>query len=264
MKKLFLVFFSLVSFLRIVAQTTLTEAPNIETKMIDGTSFFLYETLESGKFVAIYFYSTTCYSCREYAPHFNEAYFTFNSNQNNVFFIAIEKYGTNNDVREFNETYNIDVPSVSGINGQGGRIHENFGISITPTTILINHDKQIVEQHIYPPTAENIIEIIQGYGGLTVGLEEFETKNDNSLLVFPNPFFDALNLTFSSEKDGFSSVKIIDTQMNTLFETTIKTTKGKNKSQIDLQNLKDGMYFVSLITPEGNHLTQKVVKKSFR
>ena len=264
MKKLLLTFFALVSFLHLVAQTTLTEAPDIETKTIDGTPFFLYHVLESGKFAAIYFYSTSCYSCREYAPHFNEAYLAFNSNQNNVFFIAIEKYSTNDEVWDFNETYNIEVPSVSGINGKGGRIHENFDIGITPTTILINPDKQIVEQHIYPPTADNIIKIIEEYGGITVDLEEFETKNDNSLLIFPNPFFDVLNLTFSSEKDGFSSIKIIDLLANTIFETTIKTAKGENKSQIDLQKLKIGLYYVSLTTPDGKHLTRKVVKKSFR
>lgn len=259
-KKLFLTFFAFVFVLHVVAQTPLTEAPDIETKTIDGTPFFLYDVLESGKLVAIYFYSTSCYSCREYAPHFNEAYLAFNSNQNNVFFIAIEKYSTNDEVQEFNETYNIEVPSVSGINGQGGRIHENFEIDITPTTILIMPDKQIVEQRIYPPTASNIIEIIEGYGGL-VGMEELEAKNENLLCVFPNPVSNELNLTFLSEKVGSSSIEIRDVHANIAFEKTIKTLEGKNELQSDMQTLKSGLYFISLTTPDGNRLTQKVIKK---
>lgn len=65
----------------------------------------------------------------------------------------------------YDETYGITYPSVSGNEGGGNAVHTAYGISATPTVILIAPDGTIIEQDIFPiPNAQAIITPLESYG----------------------------------------------------------------------------------------------------
>lgn len=64
--------------------------------------------------------------------------------------MGINNAGTNAQCIQFDETYGVHYPSISGVEGGGTAIYNTYGISSTPTFILIAPNHQIIEQDMGP------------------------------------------------------------------------------------------------------------------
>jgi PKD repeat protein len=80
----------------------------------------------------------------------SEAYEYFGCNTADVFVISVNLGESNAACIQFDETYGIEFPCLSGNEGGGTAVNNTYGISAYPTYILIAPDHTIVEQDMWP------------------------------------------------------------------------------------------------------------------
>jgi hypothetical protein len=64
--------------------------------------------------------------------------------------MSVDYGDTDAEVIQYHNTYNLEFPSISGIEGGGNAIFSAYGIPSTPTYILIAPNHEIVEQDMWP------------------------------------------------------------------------------------------------------------------
>jgi predicted outer membrane repeat protein len=85
--------------------------------------------------------------------------------------------------------------------------------------------------------------------------------NPLSLMAYPNPVFDILNIEYDIVKSGMVEIEFYNMAGSKVMSVnTHHTKKGKHKMDIDLGSLPSGVYFCRLITTE-NTLTKKIIKQ---
>lgn len=160
-----LTFFLLLLSTSLYSQCPLEEAVDFKTVDINGDSIHLFELLESEhKYVLIDFFYADCGPCQNSAPSINEAFEYFGCGDFDVAFISISDRDSDSICHIFDETYGVRFTTISGIEGGGTQIANQYEIQAFPTVILIAPDLSIVEQDIYPiPTAGHIINPLEIY-----------------------------------------------------------------------------------------------------
>jgi PKD repeat protein len=165
MKKLLLIVLIFIGISNLKAQCPLTEAVDFTVTDIEGNEINLFSILDNGQYVVIDFFYTTCGPCQITAPKVNEAYLAFGCNNHDVFFMSMDIGDSNAECEEFDETYGVEYPTVSGQEGGGTAICNTYGIGAYPTVILIAPDHSIVEQDIWPiANGAYLISVIEGHG----------------------------------------------------------------------------------------------------
>ncbi len=246
MKQISVLLFSIAFALLLNGQTPLTEAVNFHVKTIEGETIWLFPLLDDYNIVVIDFFSTTCGPCQDYAPDYQEAYEEFGENQSNVFFMGINWGDDNDGVHEFDSIFGLTYPSVSGTQGGGDDVFEDYEVLSYPTVIVITPDHQIVEQYIWPPTAENIISAVIAAGGMYVGVED-QVQVIENLVVYPNPVVQKAFLNFSISYNVNVEYEIVDVLGNNLFSSEKQFfTVGSNVVELPVSGLINGLYFVRL------------------
>lgn len=243
------------------SQTQLQVAENFTVKTVDSHLITLFDVLDENKIVVIDFFSISCGSCLYYAPHFQRAYEAFGSNQGNVFFLSMSLNSSNPQVIEFDNYYGITCPSVSGLDGGANSVFDTYLIGVNPTVIIITPDRQIVEQHVDPPSDENIIEKVIASGGVFVGQEENESIDNQNINIFPNPIINKLNLEFYLSAAQKATISIFDFQGKLLKQKQFLCVKNKNAIEIDFSNFPSSIYFISIESEKGTILKKKVIKQ---
>jgi len=248
---------------KLFSQTTLDTAVNFHVKTIDGEPIFLFDLLDNeNKIVVIDFFSTSCGPCQMYAPEFQISYEDFGENSSNVYFMSINWGSNNQAVREFDSTYNLTFPSVSGTQGGGNSVFNDYNILSYPTVIVIvPEDHLIVNQEIVPPVHDSINNAVIAAGGILVGLKE-KNNTTSELTVFPNPVRDKTTVKFHLQNKSQVSISIFDLLGRAKGSPLQKTySEGDVSIPIDLSYLKDGIYFVNI--SYGNiTLTRKIIKSN--
>jgi len=150
MKKILLFVFIFSLFYNVKAQCPLTEAVDFTATDIHGNSINLFEILDGGQYVLIDFFNTACGPCATIAPYIQESYESFGCNDFDITFIAIDKGNDNASCLEFEELNGIEIPCISGTDGGGTLIHNDFQIPYVPLLILIAPDHSIILQEITP------------------------------------------------------------------------------------------------------------------
>ena len=90
--------------------------------------------------------------------------------------------------------------------------------------------------------------------------EQIELHYDAYIRLAPVPAVDNLQVEFYTSKASKAIIVIYDMSGTTLETYTVQVEKGKNKlSDFDVSNLKEGIYFVTVVTKEGN-FAQKFIK----
>jgi len=80
----------------------------------------------------------------------SEAYELFGCNTANIFIISVNWGDSDAECIAFDQTYGIEFPCISGIEGGGTAINSTYGINAYPTYILIAPNHDIVEQDMWP------------------------------------------------------------------------------------------------------------------
>lgn len=232
------------------AQTPLTEAVDFTVTDLNGGTHTLSDYLDAGLYVCIDFFVYWCGSCAAHAPHFSEAYHMYGCNDGDVIFLSIEYEGTWNQAHDF-ETANAGpnpAPTISGAEGGGLAVHDDYSIQSVPTFILIDPDGNIVEQNISPMNADILDEVLQSYGltQMTCGLPLSSEENDIvSLDVWPNPAADALQV----EACVGTELTLIDL----VGREVVRTIALHNRTFLDLTMVPGGTY---LLRAQNEHATE--------
>lgn len=128
-------------------------APDFKVTDTHGNQHRLYDYLEKGKTVVLDFFFTTCIPCQYYTPQVNLAFKKYGCNKKDVVFIAIDYNDTNDEVIAYDVKYQIEYPSISGTEGGGNAVVNDFNVIGFPTFYVIDSSKKIVME-IDPPTLQ--------------------------------------------------------------------------------------------------------------
>lgn len=149
----------------IKAQCPLTEAVDFTATDVHGHTWNLFELLDSGQYVLIDFFFCSCGPCQDAAPKINESYIYFGCNSGDVNYFAIDTGDDDAACILFDETFGVEYPTISGVEGGGTQICNDYQIPLYPTVILIAPDRTILEQDIWPiPSAQTIIDALEAHG----------------------------------------------------------------------------------------------------
>jgi hypothetical protein len=129
-------------------QVPVDTAIDFTVKDIDGSNIEHFHLLDDEEIVVIDFFSTACSSCARYAPCFQASNEVFGESTGNIFFMSISWGDNNAGVAYFDLIYNPTLHSVSGSQGGGNAVHDDYQVISTPTVILQNSDNEIVEQYM--------------------------------------------------------------------------------------------------------------------
>lgn len=90
-----------------------------------------------------------------------------------------------------------------------------------------------------------------------------EEVNSFKLSVYPNPVIDKATINFQLEKDKKVNIALHDIsgKLVTIFVRNELKSRGNNSIEIDLKDLIQGVYILSIETADGNILTQRVIKQ---
>jgi uncharacterized protein (TIGR02145 family) len=80
--------------------------------------------------------------------------------------------------------------------------------------------------------------------GATAGINDVNTKNDEALLIYPNPFTLCSNIEFESAIPGNASIEIYDNTGKKIVEIQYELQKGTNRFQVS--GLTCGVYFIHI------------------
>jgi len=80
--------------------------------------------------------------------------------------------------------------------------------------------------------------------------------------AYPNPATDFIMLPINSEIDLQTDVNVFDVNGRVVATQTMKLFKGYNRLNIDINDLSDGIYFISLNDLEISKTNRRFVKIS--
>ncbi len=164
MKKIITLLLALAIGFGLKAQCPLTQAVDFTATDIHGTEVHLFDILNSGQYVLIDFFFTTCGPCQQATPKVTESYYAMGCNMHDVFYIEIATGDSETNCLNWVNTYGIEYPTISGTAGGTG-ICSTYQIGAFPSVILIAPNRQIVIQDLWPiNNAQSIITALEAQG----------------------------------------------------------------------------------------------------
>ncbi len=240
------------------AQTTLEVAEDFSGKTTEGETIELFKLLDEGKLVVIDFFSTSCGPCGDYAADIQASYEDFGSNSGNVYFLGVSWGDDNAGVIYYDSVHGITYPSISGFEGGGNQINNLYNIIAYPTVILIDPDRNVLNQHIWEPTRENINEEVLAAGGVILRTEEY-TIEEKSFSVFPNPASEQFEIKFSKTPEESFHVAVYDILGNEVHKFFVKKLDIDQKINVSLNQFKQGTYFIVIKTQDKQYSEKLLV-----
>ena len=168
--------------------------PDFTAPDIYGNEHHLYDILDGGQAVLIYFFLSGDPYSETPMPDVTEAYRLYGCNDHDVYFMEISPNGHDDDCLAWAEQFGVEFPTISR-DGGGNDIVQSIPVGLYPDIMLIRPDHSIAVRDIYPPTLEYIIDAMNGEGYEQhecdgVGLKE----NTHAITLFPNPANESLTL----------------------------------------------------------------------
>ena len=223
-------------------------APNFTVTDTHGNTHTLYDYLDSGKVVVLDFFFTTCIPCQFYSPQVNLAYEKYGCNTANVIFMSIDYHDTDAEVLAYDEEYDIEYPSVSGLNGGGDAVVSLYNVFAFPTFYVIDSSKTIVEQ-IDPPTLQVFDFRFEQLGILPAECIVSAAKEPaimERLELFPNPVAGStLNVRLPGGVAISGNFEIIDCTGRTLRSGQLDVS-GDQVMELPVSDLPSGLSLLKI------------------
>ena len=89
----------------------------------------------------------------------------------------------------------------------------------------------------------------------------YRIKEDNNLLLAPNPASNYTNMSINLSKEGEYKLMITNMSGKTVQSNTVQFNKGDNRLELDVTTLPAGLYFVSLNNNESSMTKKLIVTK---
>ena len=250
MKKIHLLLIFAFTCLTAGAQTTLDTAVNFQVKDIYGVTHRLFDILDMNKYVVLNVHTTSCGPCVTYAPDMQQAYVQYGMNNGSVYFLGIVWGASNAAVHDFDSTYGITYPCVSGSQGNGNSVILNFDIQSYPTALLIAPDRHIVNKYMYPPSFQVLDSNLSAVLG-TTGLHEPDHSGGILSIgrIYPNPVKRTINLDVvlpRKEEYSFQVVNVLGDKLSE--QPAVGFEKGHHTVKLDASILPPGMYILKVFS----------------
>ena len=218
------------------AQCPLHEAVDFTVNDCHGTEIHLFDILDSGQYVLIDFFFTTCSGCHQIAPTFSEAYQAFGCNRNDVVFLEIDDGDSEQACLNWIDQHDIAFPTISGEAG-GTNICNQYLIQSFPTVILIAPDHSIVIRDLWPPDdLQFVITSLEEKGVEQHACSDDLMENGSEISLFPNPANESI--TLKGLEPGTVSV------FNVLGQKMEESTTEGPELTIHTSHYLSGVYFI--------------------
>ena len=146
------------------AQCHITQAVDFTATDCHGTQVHLFDILDSGQYVLIDFFFTTCGPCQQATPKVVESYYLMGCNMHDVFYMEISPSDADPACQNWATNYGVEYPTI-GTTGGGASICTNYQIEAYPTLILIAPDRTILIQDLWPiSNAQTVVNALGQYG----------------------------------------------------------------------------------------------------
>ena len=238
MKRILLFAFALLFSFNVKAQTSLTEAVDFQSIDDYGTEVHLFEILERGQNVVLYFFFSDAETSPYFDPNIAQAYHHFGDNQGDVYFVGVAPSDDSLSIANWRMEYEVDFPVINRISvgDDAHEICEDYGVIIFSTFVLIAPDKRILIDNIWPiMDAQSLITEIEN----KMIVDNVAEVNDETLGVFPNPASSFVNIKTSARGSG--EIRIFD-----MTGRCVKEVSAVDNATINVEDLNKGIYFVNV------------------
>ena len=240
MKRVLLFVFALLFSFNVKAQTSLTEAVDFQSIDDYGTNVHLFEILERGQNVVMYFFFSDAETSPYFDPNIAQAYHHFGDNQGDVYFVGVAPSDDSLSIANWRMEYEVDFPVINRISvgDDAHEICEDYGVIIFSTFVLIAPDKRILIDNIWPiMDAQELIAEIED----KMVVDNIAEVNDESLGLYPNPATSFVNI--KSSASGSCDINIFD-----MTGRCVKSVYVEDVSDaiINIDDLDKGVYFIEL------------------
>lgn len=241
MKKILLLIAVLMLCLNIKAQTSLTEAVNFIANDDQDKRFELFEALDRGQFVFMYFFFSDASTSPVFDPYVTEAFHHYNDNQGDVFFVGVAPGDDSLSVKYWKDTYGADFPVIHAFAKGGTDAHDictDYGVQWFSTAVFIAPDRQILIDNIWPINSAQ--HLIDEFEEAMATIDVAEVKDD-TFKIYPNPASDCINIT--SGINGEADVKIYDMTGRCVKEVRLN---DMSSAAVNISDLNKGVYFINV------------------
>lgn len=264
MKKIFtfLLFCTLLQF------TYAQEAPDFTVTTTHNEEFNLYSQLDAGKTIVLDLFFVNCPPCNDIAPRLQQLNLEWGDGSGDVIFISLSDRDLAAAVKGFEEMHGLTFPAAGTDGGSADAVKPysdgNFGQFFGfPTLVVVAPNKAVtydVWGESYDQTIQLLDEAIEATGA-TKSSQTFETDKVANLSVYPNPVVNDLNISLDITKATNLTVEIADAQ-GRLIQSIDKgqANAGSQNISVDMSELANGTYFVSLLAQDGILASFNVVK----
>ena len=210
--------------------------PDFTAPDIYGNEHHLYDILDGGQAVLIYFFLSGDPYSETPMPDVTEAYRLYGCNDHDVYFMEISPNGHDDDCLAWAEQFGVEFPTISR-DGGGNDIVQSIPVGLYPDIMLIRPDHSIAVRDIYPPTLEYIIDAMNGEGYEQhecdgVGLKE----NTHAITLFPNP----ANETVILKGENLGTVRVF----NALGQQVDAFEANGDELSINTARYENGVYVI--------------------
>lgn len=88
----------------------------------------------------------------------------------------------------------------------------------------------------------------------------FSITDDFGVQLYPVPASERITVSYSLKKESMTTIEMHDVSGRMLTSATAIKPAGRNHSEINIQDLQKGIYFISIETPEGKSIKKLVVE----
>jgi len=105
--------------------------------------------------------------------------------------------------------------------------------------------------------ASDSVQVTIKYNGTTVSVKEV-AKTLSSFEIFPNPAKETASIRINSPKSVESTLSLFNSLGESVYQKVIAITEGKNKIDLNVENLPAGVYFASIKTGDST-ISKKLI-----
>lgn len=255
--KNYIVILLCIAILKGIAQPAVNDTvPDFTVVDVHGNTHHLYSYLEEGKYVCIDFFGTTCDQCQEMVPILSETYQSFGCNDSDVVVLAIDLLHYDGQVLAFEEEYGGIYPAVSGKNGGGEQVYNEWQIAYWPQLVLVNPNKVLISN--MNPITQTIIDSVFMNNNISkdscyaTGIEN-PTLSKENISIFPNPVSDIVHIDFAFMPSSKMNYRLYNTTGRVLLSGFCEAPFS-----LDLSAFHNGIYLIEILD-NLNSYSQKIL-----